>query len=109
MGYQWRQTLWTVIMVNRSTDIPQGYSVLLGELQELIRSARFRAALAVNYELIMLYWGIGRDILARQQTEGWGTRVIDRLADDLHRAFPDMTGLSARNLKYMRAFAQAYP
>jgi predicted nuclease of restriction endonuclease-like (RecB) superfamily len=63
----------------------------------------------VNQELVLLYWSIGRDILVRQENEGWGARVIDRLAADLRRDFPEMTGLSARNLKYMRAFAAAYP
>jgi hypothetical protein len=59
--------------------------------------------------LILLYWSIGRDILARQRAEGWGAKVIDRLAVDLHRAFPEMTRISARNPKYMRAFAEAWP
>lgn len=85
------------------------YGILLRELQERIRGARLRAALAVNQELVTLYWSIGADILTRQRDEGWGTKVIDRLAEDLRRAFPEMTGLSARNLKYMRAFAEAYP
>ena len=86
-----------------------GYAVLLGDLKERIRSARLRAALAVNQELILLYWSIGRDILARQVDEGWGARVIDRLSADLRRDFPEITGLSARNLRYMRAFAEAHP
>lgn len=86
-----------------------GYAALLGDLKERIRSARLRTALAVNQELILLYWSIGRDILARQLDEGWGARVIDRLSTDLRRDFPEMTGLSARNLKYMRAFAEAHP
>ncbi|HWE38502.1 MAG TPA: PDDEXK nuclease domain-containing protein [Isosphaeraceae bacterium] len=88
---------------------PEGYAALLGELKERIRSARLRAALAVNRELVLLYWQIGREILARQGAEGWGTKVIDRLAADLRLEFPDMTGLSARNLKYMRAFGAAWP
>jgi predicted nuclease of restriction endonuclease-like (RecB) superfamily len=79
------------------------------ELKLRIRTARLQAALAVNQELILLYWGIGREILERQAHEGWGSRVIDRLSADLRRDFPDMTGLSARNLKYMRAFAEAHP
>jgi predicted nuclease of restriction endonuclease-like (RecB) superfamily len=82
---------------------------LLAELKERIRTARLKAAIAVNRELILLYWSIGRDILTRQTKEGWGTRVIDRLAADLRRDFPEMTGLSPRNLKYMRAFAEAFP
>lgn len=88
---------------------PENYAALLAELQQRIRSARLHAALSVNRELILLYWTIGRDILARQRVEGWGTKVIDRLATDLRRAFPEMTGISARNLKYMRAFAEAWP
>ena len=82
---------------------------LLSQLKDRIRSARLRAALSVNRELVLLYWSIGRDILARQSAEGWGTKVIDRLAADLRHAFPEMTGISPRNLKYMRAFAEAWP
>ena len=91
------------------TGAEEGYAALLGELKERIRTVRLRAAVAVNQELIQLYWSIGQDILARQDAAGWGGRVIDRLAVDLRRDFPKMTGLSARNLKYMRAFAAAYP
>jgi predicted nuclease of restriction endonuclease-like (RecB) superfamily len=86
-----------------------GYASLLAGLKERIRSARLKAAMGVNRELILLYWSIGRDILARQTAEGWGARIIDRLAEDLRRDFPEMTGLSPRNLKYMRAFAEAFP
>ena len=86
-----------------------GYASLLAELKERIRTARVKAAVAVNQELILLYWSIGRDILARQNAEGWGARIVDRLAADLRRDFPEMTGLSPRNLKYMRAFAEAFP
>jgi predicted nuclease of restriction endonuclease-like (RecB) superfamily len=88
---------------------PEGYAALLSELKDRIREARLRSALAVNGELILLYWSIGRDILSRQAREGWGAKIIDRLSTDLHRDFPEMTGLSPRNLKYMRAFAEAYP
>ena len=56
-----------------------------------------------------LYWSIGRDILSRQENEGWGAKIIDRLSEDLAKAFPEMRGFRARNLKYMRAFAEAYP
>ena len=59
--------------------------------------------------MVRLYWDIGRSILERQGQEGWGAKVIDRLAADLRKAFPDMRGLSPRNLKYMRAFAAAWP
>lgn len=87
----------------------KSYSAFVSDLKRKITEARYRAGLSVNRELILLYWNIGRDILARQDREGWGAKVIDRLADDLGRAFPEMTGLSARNLKYMRAFAEAWP
>ena len=93
----------------RAPDSPKDYLALLAELKERIRSARLRASVAVNAELVLLYWSIGADILARQRQEGWGARVIDRLARDLRAAFPGMTGLSARNLRYMRNFAEAYP
>ena len=65
--------------------------------------------MAVNRELVLLYWEIGRDILARQAEQGWGAKVIERLAHDLRTAFPDMKGFSPRNLKYMRALAEAWP
>jgi hypothetical protein len=64
-----------------------GYQILLRELKERIRTARLQAALAVNQELILLYWGIGREIMERQAREGWGSRVIDRLSADLRREF----------------------
>ncbi|WP_162894757.1 PDDEXK nuclease domain-containing protein [Rhizobium terrae] len=87
----------------------QSYAAFVSDLKRKIVEARHRASLSVNRELILLYWTIGRDILARQEREGWGTKVIDRLADDLRQAFPEMTGLSSRNLKYMRSFAEAWP
>jgi predicted nuclease of restriction endonuclease-like (RecB) superfamily len=94
----------------KTTDLlPKGYDQLLGQLKERIRSAQLRAGLAVNREMVLLYWHIGREILQRQEHEGWGAKVIDRLAADLRHAFPDMTGLSPRNLKYMRAFGAAWP
>jgi predicted nuclease of restriction endonuclease-like (RecB) superfamily len=88
---------------------PEGYSVWLNELKGRIHSAQQRATLAVNRELIELYWQIGSDILARQASQGWGAKVIDRLAHDLHTAFPHMKGFSRSNLLYMRAFAEAWP
>ncbi len=91
------------------TSAPKGYTEWLGVLKSRIQSAQVRAALAVNSELVRLYWEIGRGILEKQQSEGWGAKVIDRLADDLRREFPEMKGFSPRNLKYMRAFAEAWP
>jgi predicted nuclease of restriction endonuclease-like (RecB) superfamily len=85
------------------------YDRFLRELKERIRNAQIQAALAVNRELILLYWQIGREILTRQQQEGWGAKVINKLAKDLQKAFPEMKGFSRTNLLYMRAFAEAYP
>ena len=89
--------------------MPAGYPQFLAEVKARIAAARTRAMLAVNSELIRLYWEIGHEILEREQHEGWGAKVINRLAADLRREFPDMTGLSLRNLRYMRAFARAWP
>ncbi len=89
--------------------LPPDYAAWLTELKARIHTAQQRATLAVNRELVLLYWQIGRDILARQGREGWGAKVIERLAQDLRSAFPDMKGFSARNLKYMRSFAEAWP
>ena len=91
------------------TAAPNGYTAWLTELKTRIHTAQQRAALAVNRELVLLYWQIGRDILERQANEGWGAKVIDRLAHDLRVAFPDMKGFSRANLMYMRAFAEAWP
>ena len=88
---------------------PEGYSELFSELVTRIREAQQRAGVSVNRETVLLYWGIGKDILARQEAQGWGAKVIDRLASDLQRVFPGARGFSARNLKYMRALAQAWP
>ena len=90
-------------------SLPDSYPVLLQELKHRIRQAQLRASVSVNRELVLLYWRIGRDILARQERENWGAKVIGRLAQDLKSAFPGMKGFSPRNLKYMRAFAQAWP
>jgi predicted nuclease of restriction endonuclease-like (RecB) superfamily len=85
------------------------YATLLKSIKERIQAAQVRAAVAVNQELILLYWGIGREILSRQAQEGWGKNVIPRLSRDLASEFPEMKGLSPRNLGYMKAFAEAWP
>jgi predicted nuclease of restriction endonuclease-like (RecB) superfamily len=93
----------------RALSLPEGYSDLLATLKERVRTARLTALRTVNTQLIELYWSIGRTVLERQQVEQWGTGVMGRLADDLRTEFPDMKGLSRRNLFYMRAFAAAWP
>jgi predicted nuclease of restriction endonuclease-like (RecB) superfamily len=96
--------------MNRSlTTRPKGYDDFLQNLKRRIQAAQVKAVFAVNRELILLYWQIGREILERQRVAGWGAKVIERLAGDLHREFPAMTGFSRTNLLYMRAFAEAWP
>lgn len=93
----------------RSDALPADYPQFLAEIKARIAAARTHAALAVNSELIRLYWEIGSEILTRERREGWGSGVINRLASDLRREFPSITGFSRSNLKYMRAFAEAWP
>jgi predicted nuclease of restriction endonuclease-like (RecB) superfamily len=93
----------------KNLTLPRGYEDFLKDLKDRIRTAQIKAALSVNRELVLLYWSIGKDILARQKEHGWGAKVVERLATDLRREFPEMTGFSPRNLKYMRAFAEAWP
>ena len=90
-------------------ELPTDYAALLGEITQRIGTERVRVVLAANEAMVLLYWDIGKAILARQEREGWGARTIDRLSHDLREAFPDMRGFSPRNLKYMRAFATAWP
>ena len=97
--------------MSREPDIVENnnYVKFLNELKQRIRTAQVKAVLAVNRELTLLYWEIGCEIIQRQEKEGWGAKVIDQLAKDLRKEFPDIKGLSRSNLKNMRIFAQAYP
>lgn len=92
-----------------ASELFKHYADIVSRLKEKIKGARLQAAVIVNKQLIDLYWEIGKTILQQQEKEGWGTKVIDRLAADLKSEFPDMKGLSSRNIKYMRSFAEAYP
>lgn len=94
--------------MNPDSPLPSNYAPLLEELKGRVRSARVRAAVSVNSELIQLYWHIGRGILEAQKSEGWGSKVVDRLARDLGKSFPGMKGFSPLNLKRMRAFYVAW-
>lgn len=95
--------------VSSGSGLPTDYVGWLAALKERISGARQRAAFAANEELVRLYHHIGNEILERQTRQGWGAKVIDRLAADLREAFPEMRGFSSRNLKYMKFFAQACP
>ena len=85
-----------------------GYAEFLGELKQRILSARVSAARVVNSELILLYWDIGRGIVEKQQSLGWGESVVEMVAADLQRVFPSMSGFSPRNLRDMKRFFLAY-
>jgi len=87
---------------------PQDYPRLLTEIEERIRSAQYEALKAVNKELVGLYWDIGRMIVERQDVEGWGKSVVERLSADLRAEFPGVGGFSASNLWRMKAFFEAY-
>src|SRR6185436_20683581 len=87
----------------------EDYASWLTSLKSHISSARKQATLAVNQELVRLYHQIGVEILERQTRQGWGAKVIDRVAADLRAAFPALKGFSGRNLKYMKYFAQECP
>lgn len=89
-------------------SMPAWYPELLDQVTDRISTGARRAVSAANAELIITYWHIGRDILDRQDREGWGAKVIDRLSADLRERFPEAKGYSPRNLKYMRAFAAAW-
>ena len=89
--------------------LPETYISTLEEIKRHLQHARVRAVLAANAVVIAAYWQTGKIILQRQQEQGWGTRVIDRLSHDLREAFPGMEGLSSRNLLSMKLLALAFP
>jgi predicted nuclease of restriction endonuclease-like (RecB) superfamily len=93
-----------VLALNSSDE----YRRMLKDIKAQIINSQYKAITAVNRELILLYWNIGRVILDNQKKEGWGGKFIDNLSRDLLAEFPDMKGFSVRNLKYMRRFAEEY-
>ena len=95
--------------MDQDLSAPHGYEELLQELKVQVREAQVRAALAVSRELVLLYWTIGRGISQRFAQQGWGTKIVDRLARDLQNEFPGVEGFSPRNLRYMRSLAEAWP
>jgi predicted nuclease of restriction endonuclease-like (RecB) superfamily len=92
----------------RADELPSDYPQFLAAVKARIAAARTSAVFAVNSELIKLYWEIGHEILEREERQGWGAKVVDRLAVDLRRELPDIAGFSPRNLRYMREFARAW-
>ncbi len=95
-------------VARRGPDLPLEYPRLLEDIKQRIRTAQIKAALSANRELILLYWDIGRTIVAQQKDEGWGKSVVERLSGDLRKEFPGMGGFSPQNIWYMRAFYLAW-
>ncbi len=90
-------------------DLPMDYQSTLTDLKQLIANERLHVTLSANAAMVLLYWDIGQTILDRQDQQGWGAKIIDRLSEDLKEAFPEMNGFSPRNLKYMRKLASEWP
>lgn len=91
------------------SEMSDTYLNFIEEIKAEIQKQRIAVVLNANSSMICLYWNIGRAIIKKQEKEGWGTKVIDRMAKDLKDAFPDMSGFSPRNIKYMRKFAECWP
>ena len=91
-----------------SAGLPADYPAFLESLKRRVRQAQTKAMLSVNHELIQLYWDIGRLIVERQEREGWGKGIVDRLAADVQKLFPGLGGFSSVNVWRMRAFYVAY-
>jgi predicted nuclease of restriction endonuclease-like (RecB) superfamily len=91
------------------SGLPEDYAEFLTGLKTEIATARVRAALSVNRELVLLYWNIGKQIIEQQKRHNWGAKIIEQLAIDLHHEFPEIRGFSVRNLKYMRSLAETHP
>ena len=90
------------------SEISDSYLNFIEEIKKEIQNQRIAVVLNANSSMICLYWNIGKAILQKQEEEGWGAKVIDRIAKDLKDAFPDMSGFSPRNIKYMRKFAECW-
>lgn len=87
-------------------EMSDSYLQFIEEIKKEIQKQRVSVVMNANTSMICLYWNIGRAILKKQEEEGWGAKVIDRMSKDLKIAFPEMSGFSTRNIKYMRKFAQ---
>ncbi len=95
------------VMTKKAINI-KSYATFLEQLKKRVREAQVKAAVSVNTELIKLYWDIGKDILEKQEKEGWGSQVIEKLCKDMQNAFPGIKGFSRANIFNMRAFYQSY-
>ncbi len=94
--------------MDQNNSLPSDYRTLLKSVKKQIQESRIRAYRSVNKELIQLYWNIGKEILERQESEGWGKSIVKRLSHDLRKEFPGTSGFSSQNLWYMRQFYSEY-
>lgn len=94
---------------SKSSIESKNYLLVFEQLKADIRESQLRAALSVTHELTLLYWRTGKTLSQKVQKEGWGAKTLERLARDLKTTFPDISGFSYRNLKYMRQLAEAFP
>ena len=86
----------------------KNYLQTLEDIKKRVKSAQLKAHFSVNKEMLILYFQIGKTILEKQEEEKWGTKVIERLAQDLNSEFPQMKGFSKRNIEFMQQFALSY-
>lgn len=98
-----------ITKIENSLVLPRGYESWRSEIIALIETAKYKAALHVNAELLTLYWKIGSDIIKKQEEQGWGAHVVVQLSKDLTHRFPEDRGYSERNLRNMKRFAKEYP
>lgn len=96
------------IIAKDTAMLTKEYASVLSDIKKQVKTAQIKAALSANKELIKLYWSIGKTIAEKQEVNGWGTSVIEKLAQDLKKAFPGMSGFSQRNIFRMQAFFIAY-
>lgn len=90
------------------SEMDTEYSSFIEDIKNEITNTRIKTVLSANANMICMYWSIGKAVLEKQEKAGWGAKVIDRMSKDLKEAFPDMTGFSPRNIKYMRKFADCW-
>ena len=99
----------SIISNDDKSLLPNGYTEWQKDIEQLIEVSKLRTAISVNADTLTLYWKIGKSILRKQKEKGWGKKVIEQLSKDLTNKFPNDRGYSARNLGYMKSFAQEYP
>jgi predicted nuclease of restriction endonuclease-like (RecB) superfamily len=96
-------------LITQEAVAQKNYALTLEQIKSDIQQSQLRAALSVTKELNMLYWRIGKMLSDKTSQEKWGAKTLEKLSKDIISAFPDISGFSFRNLKYMRQFAEAYP